>query len=245
MRHKYKKIFEGSTKILYESSEPGVIIQHFKDDLLLDSVNYHINGKGVLINRISEFLMLRLAEINIHNHYIKTLNMREQLIKELEIMPIEIVVRNVAAGKLAQRLNIDDGYVLPKPVIEFYLKNKELRYPLVTEEHITSLGWADKLEIDEIKEQSIRINDFLRGLFLGINVRLVDFKIEFGRLVFDNVEQILVADEISPDCCRLWDLKTNEKFDRESIKNGIDQLQLSYQEIARRLNLLIEGEESK
>lgn len=242
MRQKYKKMHEGSTKILYESSEPGIIIQHFKDDLLVDNVNYHINGKGVLVNRISEFLMIKLAEINIHNHYIKTLNMREQLIKELEIIPLEVVVRNVAAGKLAERLNIDDGYVLPKPIIEFYLKNKELNYPLVTEEHITSLGWGDKLEIDEIKEQTIRINDFLRGLFLGINVRLVDFKIEFGRLIFDNVEQILIADEISPDCCRLWDIKTNEKLDRENIKNGVSQLHSSYHEIARRFNLLSEGE---
>lgn len=242
MRQKYKKMFEGSTKILYESLEPGIIIQHFKDDLLIDNVNYHINGKGVLANRISEFLMLKLAEINIHNHYIKTLNMREQLIKELDIMPIEVVVRNVAAGKLSQRLNIDDGYVLPKPIIEFYLKNKELKYPLVTEEHITSLGWADKVEIDEIKEQSVRINDFLRGLFLGVNIRLVDFKIEFGRLIFENAEQILLADEISPDSCRLWDLKTNEKFDRENVKNGINELHASYHEIARRFNLLSEGE---
>ena len=185
--NKRRRIYEGKAKVLYEGPEPGTLIQHFKDDATAFNAKKHalIEGKGVLNNRISEYMFQRLGEIGVPTHFIKRLNMREQLIREVEIIPLEVVVRNVAAGSLSTRLGLEEGTQLPRSIIEFYYKNDKLNDPMVSEEHITAFGWATPQEIDEVMQLALRINDFLVGLFLGIGIRLVDFKVEFGRL-WDN-----------------------------------------------------------
>ena len=196
-----RRIYEGKAKVLYEGPEPGTLIQHFKDDATAFNAKKHevIEGKGVLNNRISEYVFQHLNDIGVPTHFIRRLNMREQLIREVEIIPLEVVVRNVAAGSLSQRLGIEEGTQLPRSIIEFYYKNDQLNDPMVSEEHITAFGWATPQEIDDIMALAIRVNDFLSGLFLGVGIRLVDFKMETGRLWENDLMRIVVADEISPD----------------------------------------------
>jgi phosphoribosylaminoimidazole-succinocarboxamide synthase len=236
-------VYDGKAKSLYEGPEPGTLIQHFKDDTTAFDKKKHevIDGKGVLNNRISEYIFQRLGEVGVPNHFIRRLNMREQLIREVEIIPLEVVVRNVAAGSLAKRLGLNEGTQLPRSIIEFYYKNDELHDPLVSEEHITAFAWASPAEIDEVMALAIRINDFLTGLFLGIGIRLVDFKVEFGRLYDNEHVRIVLADEISPDCCRLWDMKTDEKLDKDRFRKDLGGLVEAYQEVARRLGILVES----
>src|SRR5450631_4922941 len=237
-------IYEGKAKILYEGTEPGTVIQYFKDDATAGNgaKKDTIEGKGVLNNRISEYLMTQLAGIGVPTHFVRRLNMREQLIKEVEIIPLEVVVRNVAAGSLATRLGIDEGTQLPRSIIEFYYKNDALNDPMVSEEHITAFGWASPQEIDDIMALAIRVNDFLSGLFLGVGIRLVDFKMETGRLWENDVMRIVVADEISPDSCRLWDIKTNDKLDKDRFRRDLGGLLEAYTEVAKRLGIMNEGE---
>lgn len=241
---KRRRIYEGKAKILYEGPEPGTLVQFFKDDATAFNAKKHsvIEGKGVLNNRISEHIFTRLGTLGIPTHFIKRLNMREQLIREVEIIPIEVVVRNVAAGTICKRLGIDEGTVLPRSIIEFYYKNDELGDPLVSEEHVTAFGWAAPPEIDDIMAMTIRINDFLSGLFAGIGIQLVDFKIEFGRLFENDTMRIVLADEISPDSCRLWDVITNEKLDKDRFRQDLGGLVEAYSDVARRLGILNENE---
>lgn len=238
-----RRVYEGKAKILYEGPEPGTLVQHFKDDATAFNARKQdrIEGKGVLNNRICEYLFSRLAEIGIPTHFIKRLNMREQLIREVEIIPIEIVVRNIAAGSLSTRLGLEEGTQLPRSIIEFNYKSDELDDPLVAEEHITAFGWASPQEIDEMMALALRINDFLTGLFLGVGIRLVDFKCEFGRLYDNDVMRVILADEISPDCCRLWDLETDNKMDKDRFRRDLGGLVEAYQEVARRLGILMEN----
>ncbi|NWH09385.1 MAG: phosphoribosylaminoimidazolesuccinocarboxamide synthase [Alphaproteobacteria bacterium] len=233
-------VYEGKAKILYEGPEPGTLVQYFKDDTTaFDATKKAVlEGKGVLNNRISEFVMSRLSEIGVPTHFIRRLNMREQLIKEVEIIPLEVVVRNVAAGSLSKRLGIEEGTPLPRSMIEFYYKNDALHDPLVTEEHITGFNWASPQEIDDIVALAIRINDFLSGLFLGIGIKLVDFKVEFGRLWENEFMRVVLADEISPDSCRLWDTKTGEKMDKDRFRRDLGGVTEAYAEVARRLGIL-------
>ncbi len=168
----------------------------------------------------------------------RSLNMREQLVREVEIIPLEVVVRNVAAGSLSSRLGLEEGQALPRSIIEFCYKNDQLGDPMVSEEHITAFNWASPQEIDDIMHMSIRINDFLTGLFLGIGIKLVDFKIEFGRLYENDMMRIVLADEISPDSCRLWDIKTNDKLDKDRFRRDMGGLVEAYQEVARRLGII-------
>jgi phosphoribosylaminoimidazole-succinocarboxamide synthase len=239
-----RQLYEGKAKILFEGPEPGTLVQYFKDDATAFNAQKKgtITGKGVLNNRISEFLMLKLAEINIPTHFIRRLNMREQLIKEVEIIPIEVVVRNVAAGSLSQRLGIPEGTRLPRSIVEYYYKNDQLNDPMVAEEHITAFGWASPQEIDDIMALAIRVNDFLSGLFLGVGIRLVDFKMECGRLWEGEMMRIVVADEISPDSCRLWDIKSNDKLDKDRFRRDMGGLVEAYTEVARRLGIMQENE---
>ena len=234
-------------KTLYEGPEPGTLVQHFKDDATAFNKKKHevIDGKGVLNNRISEYLFQRLTEIGVPNHFIRRLNMREQLIREVEIVPLEVVVRNVVAGSLATRLGMEEGKTLPRSIIEFYYKNDKLGDPMVSEEHITAFGWASPAEIDEMMALAIRINDFLSGLFLGVGIRLVDFKVEFGRLYEGDMMRIVLADEISPDCCRLWDTKSDEKLDKDRFRKDLGGLVEAYQEVARRLGVLNENQPAR
>jgi phosphoribosylaminoimidazole-succinocarboxamide synthase len=237
-----RRIYEGKAKILYEGPEPGTLIQHFKDDATAFNARKKevIDGKGVLNNRISEHIFTSLNDMGIPTHFIRRLNMREQLIREVEIIPLEVVVRNVAAGSLAKRLGLEEGTQLPRSIIEFYYKNDELEDPLVTEEHITAFGWATPQELDDIMALAVRVNDFLAGLFLGVGIRLVDFKIECGRLWENDLMRVVVADEISPDSARLWDIKTNDKLDKDRFRKDLGGLLEAYQEVARRLGIMPE-----
>ncbi len=241
--NKRRRIYEGKAKVLYEGPEPGTLIQHFKDDATAFNNKKHalIDGKGVLNNRISEYIFQRLGEIGVPTHFMKRLNMREQLIREVEIIPLEVVVRNVAAGSLSERLGLEEGTQLPRSIIEFYYKSDKLNDPMVSEEHITAFGWATPQDLDDIMALSLRVNDFLSGLFLGVGLRLVDFKLVFGRLWEGEVMRIVLADEISPDNCRLWDIKTNEKLDKDRFRRDLGGVEEAYQEVARRLGILPEG----
>ena len=244
MNQRRTRVYEGKAKILYEGPEPGTLIVHYKDDTTAfnNQKKEIIDGKGVLNNRISELIFSKLNDIGVPTHFLKRLNMREQLIRAVEIIPLEVVVRNVAAGSLAKRLGLTEGTALPRSIIEFYYKNDELGDPMVSEEHVTAFGWATPQEIDDIMALAIRINDFLSGLFLGIGIRLVDFKLEFGRLYEGEMMRIVLADEISPDSCRLWDLKTNDKLDKDRFRRDLGGLVEAYQDVARRLGILSEGE---
>ncbi len=238
-----RQVYEGKAKILFEGPEPGTLIQYFKDDATAfnNQKKGTITGKGVINNRISEYIMTLLNEIGVQTHFIRRLNMREQLIKEVEIIPLEVVVRNVAAGSLSTRLGIPEGTQLPRSIVEFFYKADELNDPMVTEEHITAFGWASPQDIDDVMALALRINDFLIGLFLGIGIRLVDFKVEFGRLWQNDEMRIVLADEISPDNCRLWDIRTNEKLDKDRFRRDLGGTEEAYQEVARRLGILPEG----
>jgi phosphoribosylaminoimidazole-succinocarboxamide synthase len=234
-----RQIYEGKAKILYEGPEPGTLIQYFKDDATAFNAQKKgtITGKGVLNNRISEHVYSLLGMIGIPTHFIRRLNMREQLIREVEIVPIEVVVRNVVAGSLAKRLGLEEGTPLPRTILEFYFKNDELGDPMVTTEHIAAFGWASEEEMRDIEEYALRINDILQGLFLGIGIRLVDFKLEFGRLWEGDFNRIILADEISPDGCRLWDIASGEKLDKDRFRRDLGGEVEAYQEVARRLGI--------
>ena len=238
-----RQIYEGKAKVLFEGPEPGTIVQYFKDDATAYNKKKTgtITGKGVLNNRISEYLMTGLADMGIPTHFVRRLNMREQLVKEVEIIPLEVIVRNVAAGSMAKRLGISEGSALARSIVEWCYKSDELDDPIVSEEHITAFGWATPPELDEMMSMTLRINDFLSGLFRGIGIRLVDFKIKFGRYYFNDEERIILADEISPDSCRLWDLKTGKKLDKDRFRRDMGDVAEAYQEVAQRLGILPES----
>jgi phosphoribosylaminoimidazole-succinocarboxamide synthase len=236
-----RRIFEGKAKDLFEGPEPGTLVQYFKDDAASDQRRGTITGKGVLNNRISEFLMTRLADIGVPTHFVRRLNMREQLIREVEIIPVQVAVRNVAAGSIAKRFGLTEGQALPRSIVEYYYKNEQLGDPMVAEEHITAFGWASPQELDEMLALALRINDFMTGLFLAVGIRLVDFRVEFGRLWEEDQMRIVLADEISPDNCRLWDMKTNEKMDKDRFRGDLGRVEEGYQEVARRLGVLDVG----
>jgi phosphoribosylaminoimidazole-succinocarboxamide synthase len=238
-----RQIYEGKAKVLFEGPEPGTLVQYFKDDATAfnNKKRGTITGKGVLNNRISEYLMIRLAEIGVPTHFVRRLNMREQLIKEVEIIPIEVVVRNIAAGSFTSRFGISEGTALPRSIVEYYYKSDELDDPMISEEHITAFGWASPQELDEMVSMALRINDFMSGLFLALGIRLVDFKVEFGRLYEGDDMRVVLADEISPDNCRLWDIKTNEKLDKDRFRRDLGRVEEGYQEVARRLGILPES----
>jgi len=242
-----RRIYEGKAKILYEGPEPGTLIQHFKDDATAFNNQKHalIEGKGVLNNRISEYMFTNLEVIGVPTHFIRRLNMREQLVRSVEIVPIEVVARNVAAGSICKRLGLEEGTPLPRSIIEFYYKADELNDPLVTEEHITAFGWATPQEIDDMISMTQRVNDFLSGLFLGVGIRLVDFKLEFGRQYDNEMVRLVVADEISPDGCRLWDIQSQDKLDKDRFRRDLGDLIEAYQDVARRLGILVENDQGK
>jgi len=238
-----RQLYEGKAKILFEGPEPGTLVQYFKDDAVTRATQKKgiITGKGVLNNRISEYLMMRLNEIGVPTHFIRRLNMREQLIREVEIIPLEVVVRNVAAGSLSERLGIPEGQRLPRSIIEYSYKNEQLHHPMVSEEHITCFGWASTQDLDDMVALSLRVNDFLTGLFLGVGITLVDFKLEFGRLYENEEVRTVLADEISPDNCRLWDSRTGERMDKDRFRRDMGNVEEAYQEVARRLGILPEA----
>ena len=239
---KGKKLYEGKAKIIFASENKNLAIQHFKDDATAfnNQKKAQIEGKGILNNRISEHILSNLNQIGIKNHLVKRINMREQLIKLVEIIPIEFIVRNIATGSLTKRLGIEDGTVLEEPLIEYCLKNDTLGDPLISKEHIFSFKWATKKEIEKIVKYLYRINDFMVGMFRGVGIKLVDFKVEFGRYKNNGKNEVILADEISPDTCRLWDMNTEKKLDKDRFRNDLGNLIGAYQDVARRLGILHE-----
>ena len=239
---KGKKIYEGKAKIVFATSDKNLVIQHFKDDATAfnNQKKDVIDGKGILNNRISEHILTNLNQVGIKNHLIKRLNMREQLVQHVEIIPIEFIVRNIATGSLTKRLGIEDGTVLEYALVEYCLKNDELGDPLISKEHILAFKWMDDFEIDFVNNELARINDFLQGMFRGVGIKLVDFKVEFGRLEKNGKKDIILADEISPDTCRLWDATTDKKLDKDRFRKDLGNLVEGYQEVARRLDILHE-----
>ena len=235
-----KKVYEGKAKILYEGPEPGTLVQYFKDDATAFNAQKKdvIDGKGVLNNRLSEFFMKGLAQIGVPTHFIKRLNMREQLIRAVEIIPLEVIVRNYAAGTLSQRLGLEEGTMLPRPIVEFCLKDDALGDPLVAEEHIIAFGWASQQDLDDMVALALRVNDFMSGCMLAVGIKLVDFKIEIGRVWDGEFQRLVVADEISPDSCRLWDMETGQKLDKDVFRRDLGDLADAYTEVARRLGVL-------
>ncbi|OUD10957.1 phosphoribosylaminoimidazolesuccinocarboxamide synthase [Marivivens niveibacter] len=234
------KIYEGKAKIIYEGPEPGTIVQYFKDDATAFNAEKKavIEGKGVLNNRLSEFFMTGLQAVGIPTHFIKRLNMREQLCRQVEIVPLEVIVRNYAAGSMAKRLGLEEGMQLPRPIVEFSYKDDSLGDPLVPEEYIAAFGWATQQELDEIVSMALRVNDFLSGVMHGVGIRLIDFKIEIGRVWENDFQRLVVADEISPDSCRLWDIETGQKLDKDVFRRDLGNLTDAYTEVAKRLGVL-------
>lgn len=239
-RRNSKPIYEGKAKILYEGPDPGTLIQYFKDDATAFDAQKKavLDGKGVINNKISEFVMTRLNAVGVQNHFIRRLSLREQLIREVEIIPLEVVCRNIVAGSLSQRLGLPEGETLPRPIVEFYLKDDKLHDPMVAEAHITTFDWASPQEIDDITALTLRVNDELRGVFGAVGITLVDFKLEFGRVREGEAWRIILADEISPDSCRLWDSATSEKLDKDRFRRDLGGGVESYTEVARRLGVI-------
>jgi phosphoribosylaminoimidazole-succinocarboxamide synthase len=235
-----KLVYEGKAKILYEGPEPGTFVQYFKDDATAFNAEKKavIEGKGVLNNRLSEYFMTGLAQIGVPTHFIKRLNMREQLIRQVEIIPLEVIVRNFAAGTMAKRLGLQEGMALPRPIVEFSYKDDSLGDPLVPEEYIAAFGWATQQEMDDIVSLALRVNDFLSGTLYGVGIKLVDFKIEIGRVWDNEFPRLIVADEISPDSCRLWDIESGKKLDKDVFRQDLGDLADAYTEVARRLGVL-------
>ena len=233
-----KKVYEGKSKILYDGPEPGTLIQYFKDDGLATDAPAATEGRGVLNNRLSEFFMSGLNGIGVPTHFIKRLNMREQLVRMAEIVPLEIVVRNFAAGEISSKLGIPEGTALPRPIVEYYYKDDRLSAPMVAEEHIVAFGWASQQDLDDIIALALRVNDFMSGVMLGVGIRLADFRIEVGRVWEGDFMRLIVADEISPDSCRLWDLRAvTDRTDSQPVAEP-GPLADVYTELARRLGVL-------
>ena len=235
-----KKIYEGKAKILYEGPEPGTLVQYFKDDATAFNAEKKdiIEGKGVLNNRLCEFFMMGLTQIGIPTHFIKRLNMREQLIRQVEIVPLEVIVRNIAAGTMAKRMGMEEGTPLPRPIVEFSYKDDSLGDPLVPEEYIIAFGWASQQDMDDIVSLALRVNDWMSGVMFGVGIKLVDFKIEVGRVWDNEFPRLILADEISPDSCRLWDIETGQKLDKDVFRRDLGSLSDAYTDVARRLGVM-------
>ena len=234
-----KTLYEGKAKKIIKGPKKNTLIQIFKDDATAYNKKKHkiFKGKGVLNNHISAYIMQYLKSKRIPTHFEEKLNDREQLIKKCEIIPIEFVVRNITAGSIAKKLGIKEGLKLKNPLLEYYYKEDSLDDPMISRDHLITFGWATNSELKKIDKMSLQINKHLRNLFFKKNIILVDFKIEFGRLS-SNPKKIVLADEISPDSCRLWDKKTNKKLDKDVFRRNLGSLLSAYEEVASRLGIV-------
>jgi len=230
---KGKLIYEGKAKKLFETSDPDLIIQYFKDDATAFNAQKRgiIEGKGIVNNKMSARLFALLEEASIPTHFVKQLSDREMLVKRLKILPVEVVVRNIIAGSLAKRLGIEEGRIAPFPIVEFYYKNDALGDPMIIEDHILALGLATEVETQTMKDYALMINNALRKFFDERDIILVDFKLEFG---VHNGE-VLLGDEIAPDTCRLWDKETMEKLDKDRFRRDLGKIEDAYQEVLKRV----------
>lgn len=228
------QLYEGKAKKVFDTDTEGVVIVSYKDDATaLDGLKKGtIMGKGTINNRMSNYLMQLLEKEGIPTHFIEELSDRETAVKKVSIVPLEVIVRNISAGHFAQRYGVEEGIVFDEPTIEFSYKNDDLHDPLLNAYHAVALGLADKSEIQHIKSMAFRINDILKEFFKAKKVKLVDFKMEFGRLPDGT---IVLADEISPDTCRFWDLETNEKLDKDRFRRDMGGVEDAYEEMYRRV----------
>ena len=238
------QLYDGKAKTIFTGPDDRHLIQYFKDDATAYNALKHdiIDGKGVLNNLISEHIMGVIASSGITTHFIERLNEREQLIRKVDIVPVEVVVRNIAAGSLVKRLGgehikVKDGDQLPKPMVEFYLKEDALNDPIISADHVTTFGLASEAELEEIIAVTLKVNDVLGDMFKNIGITLIDFKLEFGRLSAEDNHAIILADEISPDNCRLWDVETGEKKDTDRFRQDLGGLIEAYRDIAQRLGI--------
>ena len=241
-----RRIYEGKAKVLFEGPEDGTLVQYFKDDTTAFNAEKHeiMTGKGILNLRISEFIFAELEKIGVPTHFIETINPRQQLIRAAEIIPLEVVMRNVAAGSLVKRLGLTEGDALPRPLVEFYYKDDALGDPLISEDHIAVFDWCSAEELAEIVTLAKKINQRMLEIFADVGIRLVDFKLEFGRVKSDDGTRIVLADEISPDSCRLWDVASNEKMDKDRFRQNLGGMVDAYQQVAERLGLMSNIEEA-
>ncbi|MAX18195.1 MAG: phosphoribosylaminoimidazolesuccinocarboxamide synthase [Nitrospina sp.] len=224
-----EKLYEGKAKILYNTSDPDLMVQYFKDDASAfdGKKKGTIVDKGVMNNHMSSRIFQYLEGEGIKTHFVKNINDREMLVKKLDIIPIEVVLRNVAAGSLCKRLGIEQGMILQKPILEFFYKSDPLGDPMINECHVDVFGWATNKEVEILKAEGIRINNLMTKFFEERNIRLVDFKLEFGR----HKGEVILGDEISPDGCRLWHLETNEKMDKDRFRFNMGNVEEKYQEV--------------
>jgi phosphoribosylaminoimidazole-succinocarboxamide synthase len=230
---KTKKIYEGKAKILYQTEDPAYLIQLFKDDATAFDATKRgsIEKKGFCNNKISAAVFKFLKTEGIDNHFVELLNDREMLVKKVEILPIEVTIRNRVAGGMTKMLGIEEGKALKSPILEYHYKSDKLHDPLINEYHIAAMNLASREEISEIRDLSFRINDLLSNYFDKIDLELIDFKLEFGRFQ----GRIILADEISPDTCRLWDKSTGKKMDKDRFRRDLGQIEETYQEVLRRV----------
>ncbi len=231
---KTTQLYEGKAKKVYATNNPDLVIVSYKDDATaLDGLKKGtITGKGVINNRMSNYLCRLLEKHGVPTHFVEELNDRETVVKKVSIVPLEVIIRNISAGSFAKRYGVKEGIVFAEPTIEFSYKNDDLHDPLINSYHALALGLATKKEIEEIKAMAFKINDILKEYFLSLNVKLVDFKLEFGRLKDGT---IVLADEISPDTCRFWDADTNEKLDKDRFRRDMGGVEDAYNEMMKRV----------
>ena len=231
---KAAQLYEGKAKKVYATSDPGLVIVSYKDDATaLDGQKKGtIAGKGAINNKMSNYLCRLLESNGIPTHFVEELNDRETVVRKVSIVPLEVIIRNISAGSFAKRYGVSEGIVFDEPTIEFSYKNAELHDPLINSYHALALGLATKEEIETIKSLAFKINDILKKYFASINVKLVDFKLEFGRL---KDGKIVLADEISPDTCRFWDADTNEKLDKDRFRRDMGKVEDAYNEMMKRV----------
>ena len=230
---KMKQIYEGKAKKLYETEDPDLVIQEFKDDATAFDATKRgtIDNKGIINNKLSEKIFGLLSKKGIPTHFVERLNDRDMLVKRVEIVPVEVTIRNVVAGGMAKLLGLEEGIALKEPVLEYHYKEDKLHDPLINDYHIKALGIATEKELETIKKYSFKVNDILKKFFDSKNLLLVDFKLEFGRFK----GKIILADEISPDTCRLWDKTTKEKLDKDRFRRDLGNVEEAYQEVLKRV----------
>jgi len=232
--NKINQLYEGKAKRVYETEDPNLLIVSYKDDATAFNglKKGTIAGKGVINNQMSNRLMMRLAKAGVPNHFVEELNERDTLVRRVQIVPLEVIVRNIAAGSFSKRYGVDEGVVFDEPTVEYSYKNDALGDPLLNTSHALALGAATEEEIETIRRYALKVNEFLKAFWLDCGVILVDFKLEFGRTADG---EIILADEISPDTCRLWDAKTHEKLDKDRFRRDLGGVEDAYKEIMKRL----------
>lgn len=234
---KMEQLYEGKAKRVFLTEDPEVVIVSYKDDATAFNGEKKgmISGKGVVNNRMTNHVFKMMEKEGIPTHLVEELNDRETAVKKVEIVPLEVIVRNVAAGSFSKRMDVEEGTELLCPILEFSYKNDELGDPFINDDYALALGLAEQEEIDTIRTYAKKVNEFLKGYFLNAGMKLIDFKIEFGRLPDGT---IILADEVSPDTCRLWDVDTNEKLDKDRFRRDMGNVEEAYEEVFRRLGLL-------